>query len=531
LLFFMGSDILKRKVKGCILKIRNLSIAFSFLLLTSGAAIATPTQYGESGLISVPTTEVTERGIFQPAIWLNYSRNDGESFTLLPISLSMGISDSWEISGSYPNVLLNNQNDGSMRGFENIGIKYRFIGDAGSNFKAALSAFLRQTVSDNEDLNGLRDLGTRLIFSYRLTNAEVHLNVGYLKVDSPSGESWDNKTLFGGAVEFPVSDRLRPFVEVDGNTNEVDLDTGKEEDRIELTPGVQFYLLPYLSITGGVGFGLTDAGPDYRVIAGITFTSGAGRYVKAIPIIPGSRERYAATTVSPEELLPELLIVKEEAAEGAVPPPVGVPGVEGLEVPAAPPSPVTPPSPVAKPKEKEILAPALVREVPPVPMEPPMPVLKAMPPAPVPAAPAVEEAKEIRPEVPPIKERVERKEEVIKFAPPNYAILYFFAKGELSPYVKGVLDRVAREIKGTKRPIKKIRIEGHTDSVGSTSRNNKLSYVRAESAKAYLVKKHDFPAQVFEVKGFGEERPVASNATTEGRRENRRVEIYVHFAD
>lgn len=517
-----------------------------FILILPASAIAMPTQYGESGLISVPTTEVTERGVFQSAVWLNSSENDGKKFTILPVSLSMGIGDEFEISGSYPNILLNDQNDGSMRGFENIGIKYRLIGEADSKFKTAIDAFVRQTVSDDEDLNSLRDLGSRLIFSYRMANAEIHLNIGYLKVDSPSSEDYKNETLFGGAIDFPVSDRFRPFVELDGNTNR---DGGSS--RVELTPGMQYYLLPYLTAIGGVGFGLTDIGPDYRVIVGLTFSSGAGRYVKAIPVIPGSRERYAATSVSAEELMPELPIAsKEGIAEvtGASPPPL--PGVEGLEPSLAPPSPVaTPSTALVKPAGKEVVAPgSLISpvEAPPVPMEPPMPQLMAMPvekaatpeKAPLrPEIPAEVPAETFAPPVPVEKvevkaEAAKKGEEIesIKFGPPYYNILFFFSKRELSPYVKGVLDKVAGEIKKFDRPIKKIRVAGHTDNVGKINSNRRLSLKRAESAKEYLVKRHGMAPELFELKGYGEEKPVASNETDEGKRENRRVEITVLFA-
>lgn len=535
------------------MKISRFLIISLFVLILPVSALAMPTQYGDSGLISVPTTEVTERGIFQSAVWFNSSENDGKKFTLLPVSLSMGIGDELEISGSYPNILLNDQNDGSMRAFENIGIKYRLIGEADSNFKTAIDAFVRQTVSNDETLNSLRDLGSRLMFSYRMANAEIHLNIGYLKVDSPSSKDYKNETLFGGAIEFPVSDRLRPFVELDGNSNR---DGGSS--RVELTPGMQYYLLPYLTAIGGVGFGLTDIGPDYRVMVGLTFGSGAGRYVKAIPVIPGSRERYAATSVSAEELMPELPIAsKEGIAEvtGASPPPL--PGVEGLEPSLVPPSPVaTPTTALVKPAGKEVVTPgSLISpvEAPPVPMEPPMPQLMAMPvekaatpektvlkpeipaevpvvtfapPVPVGAAEVkVEEAPkpEIKAEVPALRKEVTAKGVIYRVT------LFFYNKWELTPYVKGVLDKVAAEIKEIKEPLR-ITLSGHTDNTGKASYNKELSYKRAVNVKEYFVKMHSMDPNIFQVNGYGGEKPVASNETPEGRSENRRVEITVLFA-
>ncbi|HVO24835.1 MAG TPA: OmpA family protein [Candidatus Margulisiibacteriota bacterium] len=65
---------------------------------------------------------------------------------------------------------------------------------------------------------------------------------------------------------------------------------------------------------------------------------------------------------------------------------------------------------------------------------------------------------------------------------------------------------------------------GHTDSVGSDAYNMKLSRRRADAVRDYLVK-HGIPANRIRVEGFGERKPVASNATADGRAQNRRVEL------
>ena len=69
-------------------------------------------------------------------------------------------------------------------------------------------------------------------------------------------------------------------------------------------------------------------------------------------------------------------------------------------------------------------------------------------------------------------------------------------------------------------------IEGHTDSTGSVSLNEKLSAKRAAAVKDYLVQ-NGIDASRLESKGFGESNPVDSNKTRDGRANNRRVEIKV----
>lgn len=70
----------------------------------------------------------------------------------------------------------------------------------------------------------------------------------------------------------------------------------------------------------------------------------------------------------------------------------------------------------------------------------------------------------------------------------------------------------------------KVRIDGHTDSVGSTGYNQKLSQRRAEAVRSSLASAGIDAARV-EAVGHGEGQPVASNANAAGRQQNRRVEI------
>jgi outer membrane protein OmpA-like peptidoglycan-associated protein len=74
--------------------------------------------------------------------------------------------------------------------------------------------------------------------------------------------------------------------------------------------------------------------------------------------------------------------------------------------------------------------------------------------------------------------------------------------------------------------IAKVRVEGHTDSVGSDETNLTLSQGRAESVMKYLTDK-GVDASRLEAKGFGESKPLADNKTEEGRAKNRRVEFVI----
>jgi outer membrane protein OmpA-like peptidoglycan-associated protein len=84
-----------------------------------------------------------------------------------------------------------------------------------------------------------------------------------------------------------------------------------------------------------------------------------------------------------------------------------------------------------------------------------------------------------------------------------------------------LLDQIARVIQQHPE-IDKIVIEGHSDTVGNADVNRRLSLARAESVKSYLVKK-GVEASRLEAKGYGPDRPIASNKTAKGRAANRRV--------
>ncbi len=88
-----------------------------------------------------------------------------------------------------------------------------------------------------------------------------------------------------------------------------------------------------------------------------------------------------------------------------------------------------------------------------------------------------------------------------------------------------LLDGIATVIKAHPE-IARIRVEGHTDSHGGAAYNKALSERRAKSVVRGLVAR-GVSAETLSAVGFGLERPIADNATHEGRSKNRRVEIHV----
>jgi outer membrane protein OmpA-like peptidoglycan-associated protein len=86
------------------------------------------------------------------------------------------------------------------------------------------------------------------------------------------------------------------------------------------------------------------------------------------------------------------------------------------------------------------------------------------------------------------------------------------------------LDQVATALLAVKS--RNIIIEGHTDSQGTDAYNQDLSQRRADAVRDYLVQK-GYPADRIQTRGKGEGSPIADNASSEGRANNRRVEIVI----
>ncbi len=101
-------------------------------------------------------------------------------------------------------------------------------------------------------------------------------------------------------------------------------------------------------------------------------------------------------------------------------------------------------------------------------------------------------------------------------------ILFASGKSTIKTQSESVLKDIVEILK--KYPTSKFTVEGHTDSAGSAKLNQRLSDARANAVKNFLVENGIDQFRLSAV-GYGEDKPIASNKTRAGRKENRRVEI------
>jgi len=103
-------------------------------------------------------------------------------------------------------------------------------------------------------------------------------------------------------------------------------------------------------------------------------------------------------------------------------------------------------------------------------------------------------------------------------------VLFSTGRSRILPASYGILNSVAQVLRDY--PSIKVRIEGHTDSQGSESLNKRLSQQRAQAVFDYL-SAQGIQGSRMSPEGFGEERPIDTNRTSDGRANNRRVEFHI----
>ncbi len=114
----------------------------------------------------------------------------------------------------------------------------------------------------------------------------------------------------------------------------------------------------------------------------------------------------------------------------------------------------------------------------------------------------------------------------------NADTLFAFDKADLTPPAETTLQAIGAMVK-EKAGAHPVSIEGHTDSVGNDTYNQRLSEDRARAVQQWLVAHQFLSKERTRVEGFGKKRPVVPNSTPdgkddpEGRQKNRRVEVAI----
>lgn len=450
---------------------------------------ATPTHYGHSGLLNLPTAQTLNEGNICVGLWTNCTAGADRDGVIVPATITLGLGTFMEVYGSYPNLLFNGDEDASGRGFADLGFKFRIFGKRSDPFRLGLDLQARRSISDDPLLDGLTDYATTLIASYKQETFGLHANAGYIANDSPDDVGYDDQLTLGGGLEYYPVNRLRTIAEISYETEKI----AGLDGPMEATLGFQYFLTPHLTLNLGAGVGLTDASPDLRVLFGFSTCQGVGTFNRPVPKLIDSAKvddeapKTPAKVIKIRTLTP--LLSQTEAAVS----PIGQ-----LELP------------LTEPREQVTVDPA--NRMPP-------PDLSRL------DASAVFSAGLPAPNLPdtlPAGSFQATVYRMFRFPELTFALDQYALTTQGQEY----LSLVAEELRREDRDFV-ISIEGHTDSIGSDAYNENLSFQRAVSAATHLVLRNGLDPMRMFVKGHGESRPVADNATEDGRVKNRRVELLV----
>jgi len=532
-----------------ILRLSLFILALLFSLRST--AMANPSQYGSSGLLHISTADTLDSTNLCIGVWGNCSNSKKYGVnSIMPATLTLGIGTFWEAYGTYPNLYMNNEAPYSGRGTADVGMKLRILGQRNSDFKLAVDYHLSRYIDDAREFNGITDKGGRFIASLRSDPVAAHLYAGYMENgksrDVVNGIKSDTEYPYGVGLEFAPTTRSKLTLEYTA------ADAASFDAPVEASLGYQYYLTPHLTWNMSYGVGLNDSAPSWRLLFGLSTCQGVGAYIKPIPVVTKRRgdDATGREVMRPTKVLPlsPLLIktpalttpsskfevpLEQDGEEIVIRPyatvviaqqpavtPVTLPKIApsdqvALAEPASPPQApsVTLPAvatvePLVAEQEKQLAAEySLTRVSGVTPLygvrlkESPGRVAVA---APTPAAPAV----------PLTAYR--------KFRLPDS--IFEFDNMEMTQEVRQSISELAEFIRNDKKWIY-LRIDGHTDGVGSVKYNLDLSLNRAISVASYLITREGIDASKIFVRGMGKSAPIADNSTDEGRRINRRFEI------
>ena len=514
---------------------RILFAITAIVILSAGAAFANPGQTGSTGLINVPSADTLDSGNICIGAWTNYSEHSDQSqkkAVIVPVTITLGIGSFWEIYGAYPNILFNGDEDVSGRGTIDLGTKLRFLGSRDSFFKMAAEFLAQNHVSENSAIDGVTDLSAKLISSFSISSLGLHLNAGYTFPGSVQGVSREKEILFGAGLEYMALQRLKLFGEISGR---IDQSFNNDYD-VEASGGFQYYISPHLTFNASAGTGLGKNETDLRVILGVSSCQGVGTYVKPIPSIGRKMvDTRSKDPVKQLKIIPISVLLLKASAPQATP-------VSKLEVEVDSDKEEI----IIKPYGQITIAPQQASSnltSPVIPVEIPMrssdedlslkPVTKNLDQE----ASAIDytmnrirgitplygvDVKGSQVAIPAAIVLPEKMKIYRKFRFPD--VTFDFDQWTLSEEGKKMLSEVAEQIRKDKKWFY-IKVDGHTDSIGSLTYNMDLSLKRAIAAATYLITREGVEARKIFLKGFGKSTPIADNTVAEGRRKNRRTEI------
>ncbi|MBI1952672.1 MAG: transporter [Candidatus Omnitrophica bacterium] len=215
-----------------------------------------------------------EEGTFALAAGAVYTKQDtGDRQASLNLDIGVGLPMGFELSVETPYTFLDPVVEQDVDGPGDIILypEWGFLPEGPLHPALSLAASVK-SASGNEDKGlgtGERDYSLYLSGSKRLGKATLHGNLGYTWTGEPKGADKDNSISYSLAGEYALNRRWVLEAELIGQTNS---DPAASDDLLEGLAGFICNLSPHLALDAGIGIGFTDASPDLRATAGLTWS-------------------------------------------------------------------------------------------------------------------------------------------------------------------------------------------------------------------------------------------------------------------
>ena len=511
----------------------RLALIIILMLLLCKQVLANPNQFGSSGLLNVPTADTLDSANFCVGIWGNCSSKAGSLNSIMPATLTLGIGTFWEVYGTYPNVYLNNDAPDSGRGTADVGTKMRMLGGRSDKFKLAADLHLSRYIDDDPVYNGATDFGGKLIASLRSDIIGAHFYSGYMSNGNSRAVANKIKSSteypLGGGIEYSLTSRSKTTIEFTA------ADAMNSASPIEASLGLQYFITPHLTFNLSYAIGINAAAPDWRVLVGLSTCQGVGAYIKPIPIVTRKGEKgVRGEVMRPTKVIPlSPLLIRTPSLTTPVAKfeiPVDSEGDEILirpyghiviaQQPAAIPV-ISPRIATADKLSTEVSEPVIEPVAAPVEASSEYSLTRVSGITPLYGV-TLKGQTEKSTVVPSVDKLPGPLSVYRKFRLPDQ--LFEFDNAEMIPEVQKSVSELAEFIRNDSKWVF-IRIDGHSDGVGSVRYNMDLSLRRAISVANYLVLREGIDASRVFVRGMGKSAPIADNSSDEGRKLNRRFEI------
>lgn len=507
-----------------------------------------PTKFGLSGLYTLFGTETPDPWEFSLGVYVDYSRLDlpedprKPELTEVRFGAALGLIPRFQLGVSVPALDLFLPATNGIPEFSDSGIgditvsgKYRVINEAGGIPAIALYGLVSFPNGDEKIGlgSGSTDFTLGGILTKHIGPINLYGNVGFFISGYKAGDpnpllhSFQDSLVYGAGLDFSVAEgnKVNLFAEAtflhEFGTEEEDQVVNllgiPVEDKVDnpgqLNLGIQLGLSESFVLTGGGGFKIVDANavpeaPNWRVFGGITYSFKRKPDTRMAQLPPPTPAPPPTQVIPVEPPLvnrcPEITEVTLSAAE--------ISGNERIKISAkATDADNNPLTYQWKATGGEIVGSG--GEV--IWTAPDCRTIEG-PSATYTITVTVSDA-----QCPVTQTRtiMVRCEKILEGKLP-------FDKGSarLNNIAKAALDNIAIVLK--KFPDQGILIEGHTDSVGNEAANRQMGLRRAESVRNYLITRHGIESKRISIESLGSTRAIAPNDTEEGRRQNRRVEIY-----